>query len=240
LDSIQKLTQISQDRFSDREFGKLFNRMVSEDIHQTDLLLDGLLNYFQVTTPIKKTDTVNTLIEEALKKNQIQLKEKGVKLFKKLEKDLPEIIVPDEHLKYILNSVLQYVIASTPANGNIEFLTKFLISRNGGGKEQASFEEHGGYIEILIVFAGDRELGGNSVTALEPILTIQKNGALELMLRLVKEMVMKNRGIMKFEVDEKKAKMLISFIFPIERRKMAFYELMSINPPAHHLNILDI
>jgi len=63
---------------------------------------------------------------------------------------------------------------------------------------------------------------------------------LELMLRLVKEMVLKNRGIMKFEGDEKKAKTMISLIFPTERRKVAFYESMSINPPANHLNIQDI
>jgi hypothetical protein len=214
--------------------------MVSEDLHQTDLLLDGLLNYFQVTSLIKKTNTVNTLIEGALKKNQVQLKEKEVKLFKKLEEDLPETIVPDEHLKYILNSVLHYVIASTPTYGNIELLTKFSMFRKGGGEEQACFEEHGGTIEIVIVFAGDREPVGDSMTALGPIPTTQKDGAWELMLRLVKEMVIKNRGIMKFEGDEKKVKTMISLVFPIERRKVAFYESMSIHPPANHLNILGL
>jgi hypothetical protein len=240
LDSIQKLTQISQDRFRDKEFGKLFKRMVSEDIHHTGLLLDGLLNYFQGTPLIKKANTVNTLIEEALKGNQAHLKEKGVRLFKKLEKDLPEIIVPDEHLRYILNSVLQYVIASTPAHGNIELLTKFAIFKKGDREEQACFEGHGGHIEILIVFSGDRE----SVDALETISgsipTIQKDGALELMLRLIKEMVLKNRGIMKFEGDEKKAKTMISLAFPVERRNVAFYEPLNISPSANHLNILEI
>jgi len=214
--------------------------MVSEDIHHTDLLLDGLLNYFQGTTLIKKTNTVNTLIEEALKENQAHLKEKRVRLFKKLEKDLPETIVPDEHLRYILNSVLQYVIASTPAHGNIELLTKFSILKKGGGEEQACFGGHGGHIEIVIVFAKDRE----SVEAIETVSgsipTIQKDGALELMLRLIKEMVLKNRGVMKFEGDEKKVKTMISLAFPVERRKVAFYEPMSISPSANHLNILEI
>jgi len=201
--------------------------MVSEDIHQTDLLLDGLLNYFQVTTQIKKINTVNTLIEEALKANQSRLKEKGVGLFKKLEKDLPEIIVPDEHLRYILNSVLQYVIASTPVHGNIELLTKFSILKKGGGEEHAFFEGHGGHIEILIVFAGGRESVEAFETASGSIPTIQKDGALELMLRLIKEMVLRNRGIMKFEGDEKKSKKIISLVFPVERRKVTFYEPMS-------------
>jgi nitrogen-specific signal transduction histidine kinase len=201
-------------------------------------LLDGLLDYFQVATLTQKTNTVNTLIEEALKRNQIQLTEKGLKLFKKLETDLPEIIVPDEHLEYIFNSVLQYVIASIPTYGNIELSTKFSIFKKGAGEELACFEEYGGTIEIVIVCGGDREPADDSVTAMGPIPTVQKDGASELILRLVKEMVMKNRGIMKFESDEK-AKTMISLIFPIERRKVAYYESMSISPPANHLNILE-
>jgi len=152
LDSIKKLTQLSQDRFSDKEFGKFLSRMIIEDIHQTDLWLNGFLGYFHITTPIQKTNTVNTLLEEVLKKNQVQLEEKGVQVFQKLEKDLPEIIVPDEPLKYILNSVFQYVITSTRPNGNIEFLTKSFIFQSGGGETQACFEEYGGGVEILVVF----------------------------------------------------------------------------------------
>jgi len=69
--------------------------------------LNGLLNYFEVTFPTQKTGTVNILIEEVLRKNQVRLKEKEVRIFKKLEKDLPEIVVPEKPLRYILNSILQ-------------------------------------------------------------------------------------------------------------------------------------
>ena len=239
LDSIKKLTQLSQDRFSDKEFGKFLSRMITEDIHQTDLWLNGFLSYFHVTTPIQKTNTVNTLLEEVLKKNQLQLEERGVKLFQKLEKDLPEIIVPDEPLKYILNSVLQYIITSTPPNGNIEFSTKSFILQRGVGGTPSCFEEYRGYVEILVVLAGGGEPVGQSEAAWGRIPSLQEDQALELMLRLVKEMVQKNRGIMKFEADEKRSKTIISLRFPVERRKMFFYEPMSVNPPAKPLKILD-
>ena len=49
-------------------------------------------------TPVKKTNTVHTLIEKALKKHQLTLEQKKVKIFKRLEGDLPETTVPDEHL----------------------------------------------------------------------------------------------------------------------------------------------
>lgn len=222
MDSIEKFAQLSQDRFVDKEFGRFLYRMITEDIHKTDLLLNGLLNYLQVTTPIKKTNTVNTLIEEALKKNQSQLEEKGVKLFKKLEEDLPDIIVPDEQLEYILNSVLRYLITSTLPNGSIEFLTKsFILERDAGGAD-ACFEEYGGYIEILVVFVGDGKVEEKPEETSGRIRSLQKDGALELLLRLAREMVLKNRGIMKIETDEKRAKRTISLGFPIERRKEAF------------------
>jgi hypothetical protein len=239
LDSIKKLTQLSQDRFSDKEFGKFLSRMIIEDIHQTDLWLNGFLGYFHITTPIQKTNTVNTLLEEVLKKNQVQLKEKGVQYFQKLEKDLPEIIVPDEPLKYILNSVLQYVITSTRPDGNIEFLTKSFIFQSGGGETQACFGEYGGGVEILVVFTGEREPVGQSGAPWGRTPPPQEYEAMELMLRLVKEMVQKNRGIMKCEADENRSKTIISLRFPVERRKVFFYEPMSLNPPTKPLKILD-
>lgn len=225
VDSIEKFAQLSQDRFVDKEFGSFLYRMITEDIHKTDLLLNGLLNYLQVTTPIKKTNTVNTLIEEALKKNRSRLDEKGVKLFKKLEEDLPDIIVPDEQLEYILNSVLRYLITSTLPNGSIEFLAKsFILERDTVGAD-ACFEEYGGYIEILVVFVGDGKVEEKPEATSGRIPSLQKDGALELLLRLAREMVLKNRGIMKIETDEKRAKRTISLGFPIERRKEVFASL---------------
>jgi hypothetical protein len=45
-----------------------------------------------------------------------------------------------------------------------------------------------------------------------------------LKLLLVKEIVRKNHGVMKFEVDEKKPRTQISLIFPIERRRVVNYQ----------------
>jgi signal transduction histidine kinase len=225
LDSIRNLAQYSQDRLRDKELGKSLYQAITQDIYKTDLLLKGLLTYFQVTTPIKKMNTVNGLVEEVLKKNKAQLEEKGVQLIKKLEKNLPEIIVPDEQLKYILDSVLQYVIISTPPNGSIEFSTKSFFFQGGVGGGLALFERYGGYIEISASFAGDREPVGQSGAALGRILTSQKGEVLELMLRLVKGVVLRNWGKMNFETDKKRAETIIALRFPLERRKMVFYPL---------------
>jgi signal transduction histidine kinase len=223
LDSIRTLAEFSQNRFGDKGADNFLYQTITQDITTIDLLLNGLLNYFQATTPIRKINTVNALIEEGLEKNKAELEEKGVQPFRKLERNLPEIVVPDEPLKYILNSVLQYVIRSTRPNGNIEFLTKSFVFQRDREGPRDFFEEYGGYVEISIVFAGDREPVGQSAAALGRVLTPRKDEALGLMISLVKEIVLRNGGKMNFETDAKKGKTILSLRFPLERRKVVFY-----------------
>jgi hypothetical protein len=140
-----------------------------------------------------------------------------------LEKDLPETIVHDEQLRYILNALLQYAIPSIPPNGSIGFLTK---SFDGPAQTTADKNFHpkdGRYIEILIVFTGYKKPVEQFETVLG-IPAIQKEEAVELELRLIKEIIRKNRGMMKFEVNEKKPRTVISLKFPAERRKLIYYQ----------------
>jgi hypothetical protein len=198
-------------------------------------LLSGFLNYVRVTTPIKKVNTVNALIEEVLEKNKASWGRKGARLFKRLEENLPEIIVPDEQLKYILDFILQYAILSTPPGGNIALLTKSFVFQGEIPGPQVFFEKYGGYIEISVAFSGDREPAGPWPAVLGQLLTSQKGEPLELMLRLVKGMVLRNWGKMNLEKNEKNRRTTFSLRFPIERRKVVSCERQGINLPASHL-----
>jgi len=233
LGSIRNVTELSRGKFRDKEFGESFYRFIAKDIETGDLLLNGLFNYIIISTPIEKTNTVHALIEQVLMKYRAQLEEKGIKTSKTFEKNLPETIIPDEQLKYILNSVLQYAVISAPPNGNIEFLTKSFILQGGVAGAQPFLEKYGGYIEILVVFASDTRPARRSGTAPEGVPSLEEDQAFNLILRLVKEVVLMNQGMMKFEIDEKKARMTISLRFPVERRRVFFYEPISINPPTN-------
>lgn len=220
LASIKNYTQLSRGKFSDREFGEYYYRAVTEDVEKMDLVLNGLLDYIKVHTPIRKMNTVHNIIEEVLKKNQVKLDEKGIKLFKKFEKDLPETIIPDEQLKYVLSSVLQYAMALTPPNWNIGLSTRSLILEKEAGELDDLFKRDGRYIEISVVFAGYHK-------PTEPVLktaTLQKEEAPDLILRFVKEIALRNRGVMRVGTDEKKTKTFISLRFPVERRKVVYFQ----------------
>jgi len=221
LESIQKLTQLSRDRLSDKELAKFLHRRITEHIWESGLLLDNLLNYFQVTAPVKKKDTVNILIGEVLKKNQAQLKEKEVKLFKKLEKDLPEIIIPEEPLRFVLKSIFQYGLTSMPAHETLGLSTRSFFLQEPP-PEEALFGKGGQYVEITLFFTGCKK-------PVEPLKegteskALQKEDPLDLLLKMVNEMARRNRGVMKLQGDENEAKLSISLGFPVERRRTFYH-----------------
>jgi light-regulated signal transduction histidine kinase (bacteriophytochrome) len=224
LDSIKNFAQLSRGKFSDKEFGEFFNKVITKDIEKQNQLLNTFLKYIESTTPILKSDTVNKLIEEVLKKHHLRLEEKKAKIFKKVEKDLPETIVPDQQLKFILDSVLQYAIALMTPDGNIEFSARSIIFPREGVGDQEFFKRIGKYIEIMVTFTGYRtpkKEPGKGLGVPPP----KEEVVPDLVFRLVDMVVKMNQGAMQFEVDEMEAKHRIFLKFPLERRKVVHYQL---------------
>jgi len=219
LGSIKNYTQISREKFSDREFGEYYYRAVTGDIEKMEMVLNSLIDYMKIRTPIRKMNTVHNIIEEVLKKHQVKLEEKGSKLLKRFEKDLPETTVPDEQLRYVLSCVLQYAMVVTPPSWNIGLSTKSLLLEKETGEAEGLFKKDGKHIEISVVFAVQQMSEPASGTA-----TIQKEEAPDILLRFVKEVVLRNHGSMKIGADEKRTKTFISLRFPIERRKVVYYQ----------------
>jgi len=222
LVSIKAFTQLLREKFNDPEFRDQYYRVVTEDIEKIDSLLNAFLHYIKINTPIEKTNTVHLVLEGVLKRHEPQLRDKQIKIFKKYEQDLPETIVHEEQLRYILGSILQYAISSVPPNGSIGFLTKSSNIHKETPVERTLPKKERGQIEIMVVFTGYRKPS-------EPFRNVlgipipQQEETVELELRLVKEIIERNRGMMKFEVNEKKPRTLISLRFPIERRKVIYY-----------------
>jgi light-regulated signal transduction histidine kinase (bacteriophytochrome) len=227
LTSIKKFTLVSADKFDDKEFRKQSLNKVTEDIRKIDSVLNSLLNYISINTPIVKSETLHLILEEILEANEKQLQNKQIKIFKKLEKDLPETSMHDEQVRFILNSIFQYAILSTPTNGIIGFLIKSLDGQKETPDKKISPKKNGAYIEVDIGFMSNHTSSGQSErtsgTAHGP-----KEEGIQLILALVKEIIQKNRGEMIFQVDKKKPRTLITLKFPIERRKVIYYEPIAI------------
>jgi nitrogen-specific signal transduction histidine kinase len=229
LKSLETHTRILPEKLSAKEFGTYLNRMITEDVKKIELLQNSLFSYIKINNPIIRTNTVNTLIEEELKKYRAELEEKKIRLLKTLEKDLPESAVPDDQLRYILSCVLQHVVTLMPQNGYFALFSRSITLQKESGEGLALRIKEEKFIEILIVYAGYKKPPEQFGTAVATP-TRQKEEVLDLGLRLVDEIVQRNRGMMKFEVDEKKGKTGISLRFPVERRKVIYCQ------PAKELN----
>ena len=226
LDTISKLTQLSRVKSGDREFGEFFYKAVTKEIEKHNLLLNTFLKYIESTTPILKRDTLNKLIDKVLSQHQAQLEEKKTKVLKNYEKDLPETIVPDEQLIFILDSLLQYAMVLMPADGTIEFLTKSVVAPGTTPgttiEEKEFFKSNGKFIKTVMTFTGYRKPIEQSEKRLEA--SSSQEGALsDLVYRLVDMIVKKNHGTIKFEIDERESKNTISLKFPVERRRVVYY-----------------
>jgi len=88
--------------------------------------------------------------------------------------------------------------------------------------DETATEKDGRYVEIMVVFS-EYKKPVEEVESLSEISTNQIKDTRDLVLRLVKEMVQKNKGRMRIEVDENKPRTFISLIFPVERRSVVYY-----------------
>jgi hypothetical protein len=221
LKNLKNLTKIFQEKYGDKEFSAYLNRIIAEDIKKIELVQNSLLNYIRINNPVTKTNTVNTLIEEEIKKYELELEEKKIRIFKTLEKNLPETAVSDDQLRYVLSCVLQYTMAMIPTSGNLGLFTKNVVLQKEMGEDR-----EWKFVEILVAYTGYRK-PVEQFRSPPGIPAHQKEKILDLALRLVDEIVQRNRGVMKFEEDEKKAKATISLRFPVERRKVVYYQQSS-------------
>lgn len=220
LASIYQVTLLTFEKVEDVEMRKHSHSQVREDIKKIDSVLNSLLNFININTPIPKTNTLYTILEEVLEANVQPLQEKKIKIIKRCQKDLPETYIHNEQVRFILHSVLQYAISSVASNESIGLLMKSLDLREGTGIDNSPADDKRSYVEMVIGFRGK---SGNSVETLSGLPTDQKEEAMDLILKLVREILQKNHGGMRVETNGTKPNILITLRFPIERRNVVYY-----------------
>ncbi len=224
LASIYNDTVLAMDKYDDAEIRKRSHTQVKEEIKKIDSVLNSLLNFINVNTPRANPNTLYVIFEEILEADEEQFRQKGIKIQKKYEKDLPDTYIQPEQVRFILHAVLQYAILSTPPGHAIGFLMK--LSDNGTGVEKTVPEDKRRYIEVIIGFKGNRkpigQLENLSETTGDP-----GTGLADLILRLAKDILERNHGMM-IETQREKSKTLIALRFPIERRKVVHYRPLAL------------
>jgi len=226
LSAMQAFAYLSKENFKDQELGEQFYKIVNEDIEKTISLLNCFDDYLSFSTPMTKRNTVNTLVEEVIKNHESEFEERKIKIIKKqFDHDLPEAILPDEQLRYVLTSIIECTLLSIPPNGSIGFLTRLFDMEGLNGEEKSQLKKDRKYLEILVVSASDAdERSGQPMEGAPGIpARPQQEEAIELILKLAKQIMTKNRGVMRYKTYDNKPMTFISLILPIERRNVVRY-----------------
>jgi hypothetical protein len=205
----------------DTEIRKHSQDQVKEELKKIDSVLNTVLNFINVNTPLVKPSTLCTILEEILEVNAKQLRQKNIKITKRYEKDISDTFLHPEQVKFILHSAMQYAILSTLPNQGIGLLVKSSDSHDEKGTEKPSAENNRRYIEVMIGFTGDGKRGTKSENSETP--EGQSAGMPDLILKLAKEILEKNHGML-VETYGENLRTILNLRFPVERRKVVYYE----------------
>jgi len=219
--SIYKIGLLSMEKSDNNEIREHSWKTMTQGFDQIVSIVNMLSSYLNVTCPIVKKNTIHCILEEILESNEKKLHARKIELMKTLGEQLPETIFQDEQVRFILNLVLQYAILSTPSSGRIEIVTQFV--NNQKEQDLSSIDPlRNKYSEILISSSRPKySLNESPGTAEAP--EIGKDGTSHFILRLVREMIRRNRGMIDFQMDQMKSRTCISLKFPVERRRVAYY-----------------
>ncbi len=212
LGVIQALAELSRGKFKDLEFENNFVETVNEYIHGTQSGLHCFFDYLKIRSPVRRKNTVHAILDEILDGNEKKFRDRKIQIVKKqFEKDLPETIIPYDHLKYILNWVVQYATSSITSNGNMGFLTRSLDFKEVKDDSQPFPKQDRKYIETIIFFMAREEVDETPEIKLGVKGLVREN---DFIFPLVEEIVRVDRGIIKVKADNNKQRKQISLILP--------------------------
>ena len=210
---IQALAELSRGKFKDIEFENNFIETVNEYIHGTNSGLHCFFDYLKIRSPVRKQNTAHAILDEILDGNEQNFRDRKIQIVKKqFEKDLPETSIPYDHLRYILNWVVQYANSSISSNGNIGFLTRSLDFKGVKEDSQSFPKQDRKYIEIIIFFMAREEVNETPEIKLGAKGIVREN---DFIFPLVEEIIRMDRGIIKVKSDNSKQWKQISLILPV-------------------------
>jgi hypothetical protein len=214
LNVLKMVSELSRGKFKDVEFENNFIKAVNEYIHGTNSGLDCFFDYLKIRSPVRSKNIVHAVLEEILDGNEEKFKERKIQVVKKqFEKDLPETSIREDHLRYILNWVVQYAISSVSSNGNIGLFTRPFDSQEVKDDSQSFLKKDRKYIEVIIFFTTHEKVNGPSGTGLGDQALIRENQN-DFILPLVEEIISMNGGIIRVKADHKRHWTQILLILP--------------------------
>ncbi len=208
LVAISTFAHLLPDKYEDPEFRQEFSRLVNQDVHRINELLENLLEFAQFSAPRGGLQDLNAVLEEVLRMQEKVLPAPGKEVFTDLEKGLTPVLFDKSQLGFVLRNLLENAFSKVNAEDRLHVSTRFSREEGTGGPND--------FVD-LILWYNSRE-GAlrtfSKVVGLEAGPDFQN---LNLALLLIRRVMVRNQGKMQV-LQEDDGGMTVRLQFPAGNR----------------------
>ncbi len=128
LTSIKTFIQLAPERKDDAEFIRDFSKVVLDDVHRIERLIQEILDYARYMEPKLTDEDVNDITASCLYFIEVKADSLGIKIEKELAPELPRVMLDRQQIKQVLlNLLLNAMDAMGQAGGVLRVRTNRLM-----------------------------------------------------------------------------------------------------------------
>lgn len=106
LTSIKTFIQLAPERKDDVEFIRDFSKVVLDDVHRIERLIQEILDYARYMEPKLTDEDLNDIVSSCLYFIEVKADSRGIKIEKQLASRLPRVMLDRQQIKQVLLNIL--------------------------------------------------------------------------------------------------------------------------------------
>jgi len=144
LTSIKTFIQLTPERIDDAEFIQGFSRIVLDDVHRIERLIQEILDYARYMDPELTEEDLNTVVSSCLYFIDVRARSRGIKIEKELASALPHVMLDRQQMKQVfLNLFLNAIEAIGEDGGTLRVSTRMIMKPEERSWVQIEIEDTG-------------------------------------------------------------------------------------------------
>ncbi|SPP66779.1 ATP-binding protein [Nitrospira lenta] len=144
LTSIKTFIQLAPERKDDSEFIHDFSRIVLDDVHRIERLIQEILDYARYMEPKLTDEDLNEIVTSCLYFIEVKADSKRIKIEKQLASELPRVMLDRQQIKQVLlNLLLNAIDAMGDGGGQLRVRTHRITKPGTAVWTQIEIEDSG-------------------------------------------------------------------------------------------------
>lgn len=144
LTSIKTFIQLAPERKDDAEFIRDFSRVVLDDVHRIERLIQEILDYARYMEPKLTDEDLNDIVSSCVYFIEVKADSRGIKIEKELAAELPRVMLDRQQIKQVLlNLLLNAMDAMGDRGGFLRVRTSKLVKPDEAMWVQVEIEDTG-------------------------------------------------------------------------------------------------